>query len=360
MRDMAPIPLRRDARSFDLGITPENGVVVPGGGEPPTLDISVVVPVYRSAPTVELLLRRVSAVLEGITPSYEIVLVEDCSPDDTWEAIERARSAHGEHVVAVQLMRNYGQHNALMCGLRMARGRVVVTMDDDLQNPPEEIPKLLARLDEGGFDLVYGSAEARQHAGWRNLGASLVWSFYRRVFGGRVTPTTYRAMRHELARSVQFYDLNFTYLDGLLAWCTTRIGEVTVEHHARAVGTSGYSVRKLLVLALNLYTNFSLLPLQMVSAVGLLAALGGFVLGAYYVVLYFTSSIAVPGFASTILAVLMLGGVQLLALGVIGEYLGRLHLNVNRKPQFIVRQVCRAPRADADPSQRRATKDEPI
>lgn len=307
----------------------------------PALDVSIVIPVYRSAPSVELLLRRVSVVMEAVTPNYEIVLVEDCSPDGTWQAIGKARVAHGDRVVAVQLMRNYGQHNALMCGLRIARGRVIVTMDDDLQNPPEEIPKLLARLREGDFDLVYGGSDARHHAGWRNLGAALVWSFYRRVFGGKITPTTFRAMRYELARSVLFYDLNFTYLDGLLAWCTTRIGEVTVEHHARLIGSSSYSMRKLLVLALNLYTNFSLLPLQLVSAVGLIAAIGGFGLGAYYVVQHFTSSIAVPGFASTIVAVLMLGGVQLLALGVIGEYLGRLHLNVNRKPQFIVRQVCR-------------------
>lgn len=347
MRDTVPITPPTTLTSVDMTLTAAGAADALAGGNRPTLDISVVIPVYRSAATVELLLRRLSAVLTSITPSYEIVLVEDCSPDDTWQAIERASGAHGEHVVAVQLMRNYGQHNALMCGLRMARGRVVVTMDDDLQNPPEEIPKLLARLNEGGFDLVYGSAEARQHAGWRNLGAALVWSFYRRVFGGGVTPTTYRAMRHELARSVLFYDLNFTYLDGLLAWCTTRIGEVTVEHHARAVGTSGYSVRKLLLLALNLYTNFSLLPLQLVSAVGLFAALGGFGLGTYYVLLHFTSSIAVPGFASTIVAVLVLGGVQLLALGVIGEYLGRLHLNVNRKPQFIVRQICRCPGPEA-------------
>jgi len=350
--DTVPVTHPRAATHFDLAMGPGIGAVAPAGGDPPTLDISVVIPVYRSAPTVELLLRRVSAVVGSITTSYEIVLVEDCSPDDTWQAIENARGVYGERVVAVQLMRNYGQHNALMCGLRLARGRVVVTMDDDLQNPPEEIPKLLARLQEGSLDLVYGSADERQHAGWRNLGSALVWSFYRRVFGGRVTPTTYRAMRYELARSVLFYDLNFTYLDGLLAWCTTRIGEVTVAHHARAVGTSGYSMGKLLLLALNLYTNFSLLPLQLVSAVGLFAALGGFGLGAYYLVLYLASSIAVPGFASTIVAVLVLGGAQLLALGVIGEYLGRLHLNVNRKPQFIVRQICRTPPPDAEHSAR--------
>ena len=348
MRNTVPIKHPRPATHSDFALAPGVGAVAPAVGDPPTLDISVVIPLYRSAPTVELLLRRVATVLASITSSYEIVLVEDCSPDDTWQAIENARGVYGERVVAVQLMRNYGQHNALMCGLGLARGRVVVTMDDDLQNPPEEIPKLLARLEEGGFDLVYGSADVRQHAGWRNLGSALVWSFYRRVFGGRVTPTTYRAMRHELARSVLFYDLNFTYLDGLLAWCTTRIGEVTVAHDARAVGTSGYSMRKLLLLALNLYTNFSLLPLQLVSAIGLLAALGGFGLGAYYLVLYLAASISVPGFASIIVAVLVLGGIQLLALGVIGEYVGRMHLNVNRKPQFIVRQICRSPHPDAE------------
>jgi len=319
------------------------------GGE---VDLSVVIPVYRSAPTVEELLSRLTGVLMTITPNYEVVLVEDGSPDNTWDAIEAARTIYGEHVVAVQLMRNFGQHNALMCGLTHARGRIVVTMDDDLQNPPEEIPKMIAEMERGSFDLVYGTTKARQHASWRNFGSAVVWGFYRRVFHSSITPTTFRVMRRNLAQKVLFYDLNFTYLDGLLAWCTTRIGEVTVAHHARAVGTSGYSMRKLLLLALNLYTNFSLLPLQLVSAVGLFAALGGFGLGAYYLVLYLASSIAVPGFASTIVAVLVLGGVQLLALGVIGEYVGRLHLNVNRKPQFIVRQICRTPPPDAEQSQR--------
>jgi glycosyltransferase involved in cell wall biosynthesis len=331
---------RTEAKASDFA-TFVKGTIIPPADSATALDISVVVPVYRSERTISVLLSRLTAVLASITSSYEIVLVEDCSPDNTWQAIEHAWDKYAEHLVAVQLMRNYGQHNALMCGLRIARGRIVVTMDDDLQNPPEEIPKLLDRLEEDAFDLVYGATNKRQHASWRNLGASLVWSFYRRVFGGKVRPSPFRAMRQELAHAIQFYDLNFTYLDGLLAWCTTRIGEVAVEHHPRAVGTSSYSLNKLLVLALNLYTNFSLLPLQLVSLIGLIAALGGFSLGAYYILLYLTSSIAVPGFASTIVAVLVLGGVQLLALGVIGEYLGRLHLNVNRKPQFVVRNVRR-------------------
>ena len=198
---------------------------------------------------------------------------------------------------------------------------------------------MLACIRSQGLDLVYGTADERNHASWRNLGAAVIWHFYRTVFRTQVTPTTFRIMRHQLVRSVMFYDLNFTYLDGLLAWCTGRIGEVKVEHHARAQGRSGYSLRKLLLLALNLYTNFSLLPLQLVSALGLVTAFTGFTVGAFYLIQYLATNISVPGFASTIIAILILGGAQLLALGVMGEYLGRLHLNVNRKPQYVVRHI---------------------
>lgn len=308
-------------------------------GDPPSLDLSIVVPVYNSAPTLHLLLERLTAVIPTFAKRYEIILVDDGSRDDSWAVMQRLRDSYPEHLVAVQLMRNYGQHNTLMCGLGLARGEYVVTMDDDLQNPPEEIPKMVARIRSQGLDLVYGCPSIRNHAHWRNLGSNVVWHFYRTVFRNPITPTPFRVMRHQLAKSVLFYDLNFTYLDGLLAWCTSRIGTVEVEHHARAEGRSGYSLGKLVGLALNLYTNFSLLPLQMVSALGLLAAASGFLVGAYYMFQYLVSSISVPGFASTIIAILVLGGIQLLALGVIGEYLGRLHLNVNRKPQYVIRNL---------------------
>ena len=284
-------------------------------------------------------MNRLTQVIDPITQSYEIILVDDGSRDDSWTVIQTLRTTYAAHLVAVQLMRNYGQHNALMCGLNMVRGEYVVTMDDDLQNPPEEIPKLLTHIKQHGLDLVYGCPRARSHAAWRNLGSNIVWHFYRTVFRNPVAPTPFRIMRNHLAQSVMFYDLNFTYLDGLLAWCTSRIAGVEVEHHPRAQGNSGYSMSKLLVLALNLYTNFSLIPLQIVSGLGLVTALSGFLVGIYYLFHFFTSSIVVPGFASTIVTILILGGAQLLALGVIGEYLGRLHLNVNRKPQYVIRHL---------------------
>lgn len=307
----------------------------------PELELSIVVPVYNSARTLGNLLERLTVVIQPIASNYEIILVDDGSKDESWAVIQALRETYRDHLVAVQLMRNYGQHNALMCGLGLARGSYVVTMDDDLQNPPEEIPKLLAHIKQHGLDLVYGCPPEREHAVWRNLGSTLVLHFYRSVFKNHVTPTPYRIMRHQLGHSVQFYDLNFTFLDGLLAWCTNRVGSVEVEHHARVQGRSGYSVGKLAVLALNLYTNFSLMPLQIVSGLGLMTATSGFAVGIYYLFQYFASNIEVPGFASTIIAILILGGAQLLALGVIGEYLGRLHMNVNRKPQYVIRQLDR-------------------
>ena len=304
----------------------------------PELDLSIVIPVYNSAATLRNLIEQLTATLDGLGERYEIILIDDGSADESWATLQALREEYAQLVV-VQLMRNYGQHNTLMCGLGLARGAYIVTMDDDLQNPPSEIPKMLAHIRQSDLDLVYGTPEKRKHAPWRNIGATTVLQFYRIVFRNPISPTPFRVMRHQLARNVLFYDLNFTYLDGLLAWCTQRIGSVEVAHHPRGHGVSGYSMRKLIGLALNLYTNFSLIPLQVVSALGVLAAASGFLAGLYYLVQFLASSIAIPGYASTIIAILMLGGVQLLALGVLGEYLGRLHLNVNRKPQYVVRSI---------------------
>jgi undecaprenyl-phosphate 4-deoxy-4-formamido-L-arabinose transferase len=294
---------------------------------------------YRSAETLPQLVDRLLPVLNNLGRTYELIFVEDGSPDRSWEVLCQLQTRYPEHIVAIQLMRNYGQHNALMCGFRHARGQIVITMDDDLQHPPEEIPKLLTALKAGDLDLVYGRYVEKHHRFWRNLGSRLLYLFFRLVFQCAVSATAFRAIRRELLDSILTYNLNFTYVDGLLAWNTQRIGQVDVEHHERTAGPSGYTFRKLLGLAFNLFTNFSLLPLQLVSACGLLAAGGGLLLGCYYLFAYWLYDTHVPGYTSTIVAVLVLGGVQLLALGVMGEYLGRLHLNVNRKPQYVERQV---------------------
>jgi undecaprenyl-phosphate 4-deoxy-4-formamido-L-arabinose transferase len=303
------------------------------------IELSVVVPVYRSAETLVQLADRLRAMIARLGCRGEMIFVDDGSLDDSWQVLCRLQEADPEGVTAIQLMRNFGQHNALMCGFRHARGRLIVTLDDDLQHPPEEIAKLLAALAEQELDLVYGCPLRKKHSLWRNTGSTVVTSFYRLAFHSTITITSFRAMRRQLVESILSYSKSFTFIDGLLAWNTQRIGQVAVEHHPRANGRSGYSLAKLLLLAFNLFTNFSLLPLQLVSGCGLFAAGSGFLAGVYYLVQSFFHNVTVPGYASTIIAVLVLGGMQLLALGILGEYMGRLHLNVNRKPQYVERHV---------------------
>lgn len=303
------------------------------------VEISVVIPVYNSAEILPALYARLRAALTAIGKSFELVLVDDGSQDASWQVLERLQAEDSDHVVVIQLMRNFGQHNALMCGFRHARGNYVVTMDDDLQHSPEEIHKLLAAIDNQNLDLVYGAYDCKRHGSAKNLASRLLNLFYRFVFQTSVTVTAFRILRRELLDTILAYSLNFTFVDGLLAWNTRRVGEVIVTHHPRAAGRSGYRFGKLMTLALNLFTNFSLLPLQLVSFCGVFAATIGFAVGLYYLFQYVSSGITVPGYASTIVSILVLGGLQLLGLGIMGEYVGRLHLNVNRKPQYSVRRI---------------------
>lgn len=304
-------------------------------------DLSIVVPVYRSTDSLPRLVERIRGAIEPTGRSWEAVFVDDSGPDDrSWGVLEELVRRDPDRLRALRLMRNFGQHNALMCGFHAARGAFVVTLDDDLQNPPEEIPRLLAAIEDRNDDLVYGTiAEEKQHGPLRNLGSWLVTKFGQTIFRSTVRGSSYRVIRRELVRSILTYDLNFTFVDGLLAWNTQRMSAIPVRHDARPHGSSGYSFFRLLALAVNMFTNFSLLPLQFVSLLGVFAATGGLLLGAYYLVAHFAGWISVSGYASLIVTTLVLGGVQLLSLGVMGEYLGRIHLNINRKPQFVVRTV---------------------
>jgi len=302
------------------------------------VDVSVVVPVYRSARTLVELVSRVATVLEQEKLKWEMVLVDDSSPDDSWSILQTLADRNPQLRI-IQLMRNFGQHNALMCGFHHSSGVVIITIDDDLQHEPESIPTLYRSLNALGADLVYGTYASKKHTIGRNLGSWLVNRFYQIVFRMPVIVTSFRAMRSELVRACLKYDLNFTYLDGLLAWNTQKIDMIQVPHHERVDGRSGYTIGKLVTLAMNLFTNFSLLPLHVVSFVGFCSAIGGLLLGAWYLIAAALSRITVPGYASIIVAVLVLGGLQLLSLGVMGEYLGRLHLNVNRKPQYTIRRT---------------------
>lgn len=301
-------------------------------------NLSVVIPVYRSEATLELLFERLIPCLDALGRSYEVVLVEDGSPDDSWSKLESLQRRYADRVVAIQLMRNSGQHNALMCGLRHAKGEFVVTMDDDLQNPPEEIPRLLEEIEKSDRDLVYGNYVEKKHSSFRNLGSLVVNSFYRKVFRTQVTVTSFRVIRRSLLDAIRKCDQSYIFLDGLLAWNTQRIGSVLVAHHPRPLGQSTYSIGKLVTLSINLFTSFSLIPLQVVSFVGTAILLLGIGLGATCIGLVVLGKGA-SGSMSVSTIVLILGGLQLLALGIFGEYLGRMHLHMNGKPQYHERQI---------------------
>jgi glycosyltransferase involved in cell wall biosynthesis len=305
------------------------------------LALSIVIPVYNGAESIAELVAALEAL--NIPGGHELVLVNDGSPDNSLAVcrglVERARVP----ITLVDLARNYGEHNAVMAGLRQASGAHVITMDDDLQNPPEEVGRLLAYAQESGREVIYTYYEEKQHAPWRNLGSRFtnwVAGFVLDKPDGFYL-SSFRCMSAFVVREITRYEGPFPYIDGLILQVTQDIDRLPVTHLPRAIGRSNYTVRRLLRLWMSMFVNFSVMPLRISTLTGfalsLLGALGG---GAAIIEALFFSP--PPGWASVFAAVLLLSGVQLMILGIVGEYLGRLYLTANRKPQSVVKTVVRA------------------
>lgn len=298
--------------------------------------ISIVVPVYQSEPILPALVERLDLVREKLGIPFEAILVNDGSRDRSWEVIaELARSR--SWLKGIRLSRNYGQHNALLCGIRVARHEVIVTLDDDLQQPPEEIPKLLAKLDEG-FDVVYGTPNKQQHVGWRKLASLATKMVLQGAMGADIARqiNTFRAFRTRLRDAFGHFQGPHVSIDVLLTWSTNRFSAVQVPHSPRMIGESNYTFRKLITHALNLVTGFSALPLRLASVVGLSTTLFGLVALVYVVVRYLLQESHVPGFAFLASLTIILSGAQLLTLGVFGEYLARIHFRMMDRPAYAV------------------------
>ena len=328
-----------------IGETSREGQQVPNR-------ISVVIPVYRSEAILPELVRRLGPVLVAIAESFELILVNDCSPDRSWDAIcDLARQY--SWVRPINLMRNYGQHNALLCGIRTARYDVVVTMDDDLQHPPEEIPKLLDVL-AGGYDVVYGTPEQEQHGLGRDFASWVTKLALQNVMGAEIARkvSAFRAFRAQVGRAFAHYEGSFVSIDVLLTWGTNRFASVPVTHRPREQGTTGYTFRKLMTHAMNMMTGFSTLPLQMASLNGFLFTLFGLAVLAYVVIRYFVHGGSVPGFPFLASIIALLSGAQLFALGIIGEYLARMHFRSMQKPPYVVRESMQGRESVTDQSTR--------
>ena len=299
--------------------------------------VSVVVPVYNSAVTIDRLLSRLTPVLDRAASAHEVILVNDGSRDASWERIA-ALSGCDARVVGIDLMRNYGQHNALLCGIRSARYAIVVTMDDDLQHPPEEIPRLLATLAEG-YDVVYGTPLQAQHGLWRNLASRITKLVLQGSMGAETARniSAFRAFRTPLREAFATYQSPFVSIDVLLTWATTRFTAVPVRHDPRHNLTSNYTARALLTHALSMVTGFSILPLQLASLLGFAFTLFGVAVLVYVVGRFFLQGGSVAGFPFLASIIAIFSGAQLLALGVIGEYLARMHFRSMERPTYAVR-----------------------
>lgn len=300
--------------------------------------LSIVIPVYRAEETLRELYRRLVAVLVTEGVDYEILFVEDCGGDRSWEVIQ-ALANDDTRVRGIRMSRNYGQHSALLCGIRAARNEVVVTLDDDLQNPPEEIPKLLAKLAEG-YDMVYGTREQERHGLLRDMASRITKWALQSAMGAETARnvSAMRAFRTELREAFANYRSPTVNLDVLLTWATTRFGAVRVRHEERQVGESGYNLRKLITHAVNMMTGFSTLPLQIASIMGFLFALFGFLILGYVLVRFLLDGSSVPGFPFLASIIAIFSGVQLFALGIIGEYLARMHFRTMDRPPYLVRE----------------------
>ena len=300
--------------------------------------LSVVIPVYRSASILPELHRRITDALSSICDDHEVIFVEDCGGDGSWEVIESLASTHG-NVRGIRLSRNFGQHAATICGFSHARGQWVATMDDDLEQAPEAIPLLYRRAHEG-FDLVSGIYPARTLRPWRNITSTVARGRFKKAIPSLNDEyTSFRVIRGDIARALVQFDSPFPFVDGYLSWLTNRYSTVPVSHSKRAVGDSNYSLRKLVAHTTNIFVTFSDLPLRFASWIGLfcfvagMAWLGTIVLGRLFGI------ISVSGFASIMAAVTLFGGIQLLILGIMGEYLARMNFKSSRKPLFLASKV---------------------
>jgi glycosyltransferase involved in cell wall biosynthesis len=298
--------------------------------------LSMVVPVFRSHDTLRELYRRISTSIDSIDPEFELIFVEDGGGDQSWEIVEELARIDAR-VKGLQLARNYGQHNALLCGIRMASGEVIVTLDDDLQNPPEEIAKLLRRLDEG-YDVVYGKPHVERHGFLRDQASRITKLALQSAMGAETARqvSAFRVFRTRLRDAFDAYRSPTVNIDVLLTWGTSRFSAVTVGHDPRYAGVSGYSLRKLVQHALNMMTGFSPLPLQLASILGFAFAAFGLAVLAYVLGRYMLTGSSVPGFPFLASLIAIFSGVQLFALGIFGEYLARMHFRSMERPAYAV------------------------
>lgn len=300
--------------------------------------VSIVIPVYNSQNILPLLIKELNKVLSSLGQMYEIILVNDGSRDESWRVINELGKTD-DRIQAFDLVRNFGQHNALLCGIRQAKYDVIVTLDDDLQNPPAEIPRLLEKL-QVGYDVVYGSPQKMRENLWRKFASQLLRLVLSKMMGSENASkvSSFRAFRTRVREAFANYSNPKVFIDVLLTWGANRFSFVPVKHNSRKEGISTYSFRKLINLAVDMITGFSTLPLRAASIIGFLFTLFGFGVFLYVIIQYIINGGSIPGFPFLASVISIFSGATLFSLGIMGEYLASIFIQTMGQPPYIIRK----------------------
>ncbi len=302
--------------------------------------VSFIIPCYRSENTISGVVTEIEETMKGLEQyQYDILLVNDCSPDNTFSVIRKLCGEH-DYIRGLDFSRNFGQHSALMAGLRYSEGDYVVCLDDDGQTPADEVGSLLEKLEEG-YDAVYARYDHKQHSRFRNLGSRVNEEMTHVMLGKphELYVSSYFAVKRFVVEDMIRYENSYPYVIGLVLRATKNIANVSVKHREREVGVSGYTFKKLLGLWFNGFTAFSVKPLRIATALGAGSAVIGFLYGIYTIIKRFLNPNVPMGFSSTMSAIVFFGGMIMLMLGLIGEYVGRIYISLNNSPQYVIRET---------------------
>jgi polyisoprenyl-phosphate glycosyltransferase len=303
------------------------------------IDYSVIVPVYNSEASLQELFSGIKIVFDQLGVSYEVVFVDDGSSDGSWSVLAKLKQEFSDCIKAIKLSRNYGQHNATLCGMLHSEGNHIITIDDDLQVNPTEIQKLINAFKERKCDLVYGYFKNKKHSLLRNAGSYYMKTVPKILYNKPGQGSSFRLLTRDLVTKILTHNQNFVYIDEILVWYTGSISFVEVEHRKRAHGKSGYSNFKLFQLSLNTMYYYTVLPLKIMTYGGLLSSAICFFIGLFYLIKKIIFHHMPPGYTSVIVAVLFSTSIIIFSLGIIGEYLRRIYMVQNKKPPYIIKEI---------------------
>ncbi len=302
------------------------------------MEYSIVIPVYNSEDILEELISRVRSTFKDRHGGYEVIFVDDASGDDSWNTLLKIKEQHPDEVKLIQLAKNYGQHSATFCGLKFANGVQVVTIDDDLQNAPEDILQLADKLKESGADVVYGIGK-KEHSKFRKFASSAWKKSSRKVDAGLGEGSSFRVFTSEIKDKLLQHQQSIIFIDELLFWYTSNIRFVEVQHFPRKKGNSGYTPFRMFQFILKLSFNYSTVPLKLMTYFGVLLSIGSFLLGVLFIIRKLFFNVSIPGFTATIVAILFSTSVILIGIGIIGKYLSNIFKLLNNRPSFSIKET---------------------